>query len=114
MSDPSLEQAGFWGLWVAIHSLLGSLALLLGHTEHNALVTEQMATTVQTYTTRPAPRKLLKLNMSQSFNGCPERVEPFINDLTLYLEGQESTNDKVHIILALSLIKGGTGVFAGN
>ncbi|KAJ7747501.1 hypothetical protein B0H16DRAFT_1257737, partial [Mycena metata] len=76
--------------------------------------TEQIATAVQTYTTRPVHRKALKLDSPDPFNGQPDKVEAFLNALILYFTGQEIRDDDQRIIFALSLVKGGAGNIAGS
>lgn len=115
MSAPNLENAGFWVLlWAAIRTLLGSFTRLLGWQERSTLATEQLANAVQTYTNRSVHRKPLKLDSPEPFNGQPDKVEAFLNALTLYFSGQQIRADDQRVIFALSLVKGGTGDIAGS
>jgi hypothetical protein len=115
MTAPALTDAGFWVLlWAAIRSLLLAVTGLVSRSERTSTATEQLATAVQTYTTRPTPTKPLKLDSPESFNGRPDKVEAFINALTLYFDGQAIKDDKSRVIFALSLGKGGNGDIAGN
>lgn len=115
MQAPTLADAGFWVLlWAAIRTLLGGIAGLVVRSERSTLATEQIATAVQTYTTRPVHRKALKLDSPDPFNGQPDKVEAFLNALILYFTGQEIRDDDQRIIFALSLVKGGAGNIAGS
>ncbi|KAJ7159921.1 hypothetical protein C8R43DRAFT_852426, partial [Mycena crocata] len=82
--------------------------------ERTSIATEQIATAVTTYATCPAHTKPLKLDSPESFNGRPDKVDAFLNALTLYFGGQAIKDDKQRVIFALSLVKGGTGDIAGN
>ena len=115
LNAPNLDHAGFWVLlWAAVRSLLLGITSLVSGTARSATATEQIATTVQSYTTRPAPRKPLKLEAPESFNGLPHKVDAFIHALTLYFDGQEISDDGQRIIFVLSLVKGGSGDITGN
>ncbi|KAJ7690423.1 hypothetical protein B0H17DRAFT_1065211 [Mycena rosella] len=64
-------------LWAAIRSLLTSFSTLLVRSERTTIATEQLATN------RPTTQKPLKLASPDSFNGSPDKVEGFLNALTL-------------------------------
>ncbi|KAJ7690419.1 hypothetical protein B0H17DRAFT_1290062, partial [Mycena rosella] len=78
---------------------------LLVYSERNTIATEQIATAVQTYTNHLVTQKPLKLASPYSFTGALDKVEGFLNALTLYFDRQQITDSAQRIIFGLSLVK---------
>ncbi|EEB92974.1 hypothetical protein MPER_08436 [Moniliophthora perniciosa FA553] len=76
-----------------------------------ATASEQIAEAAKKYRDRE-PK--VEVDMPEKYSGEPEKAEDFINALILYFMGKHINSDANEIILALSLIKGGTNSIAEN
>ncbi|ESK92068.1 hypothetical protein Moror_10289 [Moniliophthora roreri MCA 2997] len=109
---PSHEDRGFFALvWACLRTILGWFSIIAGNTSRTTTATERIAQAAAEFKDKE-PK--IDVETPEKYHGEPEKADTFINLLIMYFLGRRINNEANKIIIALSLITGGTNDIAGN